>query len=1242
MKRQWTSKITFALMIVLLVLAVAPVIPARAATRTASVSGSWNSTTTWGGSQPPGSSDSVTINSGVTVTVPGGYSASSSSISFTTGTSGPASITLADSTSSLTVGGAVTIQQQASGTNVNQINVGAGTFTAASVALSATTDASRFSQILISSGTVTVSGDITSSGTASRIVFSGAGRINAGGTLLSGTAGTFTPSSGTVNFNHAGAQTVGAYTYNNLILSSSGAKTLPAGTTVNGNLSITGSATASVAAGQNLSVGTLNLGSVGTANGTWGSTSSTATFKTNTYFASTTGYLTVSTDTRTPQAALAVTGPVSVTYGSTGTITYSGGSGTGAISYGQGASTGCTVNTTSGVITVNNVTGSCVVTVTKAADKNYLETSSDESDVALAPRAVTLTGTRPYDTTTLAQAAILSITNIVGSDVVTVASGSATLSSANVGTRSITSMGSLALGGADKANYTLTGASGSVIITKADQATLTVTGPTSVTYGATGTITYSGGSGTGALSYNHGASTGCTVNPSSGVITMTDILGSCSVTAAKAADSNYNAATSAGFDVTLAKRAVTLTGTRPYDTTSVALAAILSVANKVGSDDVTIASGSATLAGADAGTQAISSTNTLVLGGAAAANYTLTGASGSVIITKANQATLTVTGPASVTYGTTGTITYSGGSGTGALSYSHGASTGCTVNPSTGVISVTNASLLCTVTATKAADNNYLVTTSAGFEVTLNKADQSTLTVTGPASVTYGTAGTITYSGGSGTGVMSFSNGSSTGCTVNPSSGVVTMTDILGSCSVTASKAGDTNYIATTSIGFGVTLAPRSVTLTGTRVYDTTTLAAAAILSITNKVGTDDVFVASGSATLAGANVGPQAISSMNTLALGGTAAANYTLTGASGSVTITKADQVISFPAPASPAAFNSTFTVTPTSNSGLIVTVTPSGVCSILGSTVTMTSGAGTCTLTASQPGNANYNPATEVIRTVIAQKADQAPLIITGPASVTYGTIGMITFTGGSGTGAVSYSQVSSLGCTVNPSTGAITAINASLTCMVLVAKAEDANYNAASTASLVTLNKANQVILTVTGPASVTYGSTGTITYSGGSGSGALSFSQGASTGCMVDTSTGVITVTNASRSCIVTATKEADNNYLLTTSAGFGVTLNKAPGSVTINNIPVSAFYGSRFTPTFIKLGDGLVFLSSLTPVTCTVPSPSGIVYFIGTGTCTLQALVAEGSNHLAATGTPQSFIIEQGPGYWIYLPMVFR
>src|SRR5207237_8264294 len=68
------------------------------------------------------------------------------------------------------------------------------------------------------------------------------------------------------------------------------------------------------------------------------------------------------------------------------------------------------------------------------------------------------------DGTTGADAAILSVSNPVGSDVVTVVSGSGTLASANAGSEAITSFGTLALGGVAGGNYTLAGASGSVTI----------------------------------------------------------------------------------------------------------------------------------------------------------------------------------------------------------------------------------------------------------------------------------------------------------------------------------------------------------------------------------------------------------------------------------------------------------------------------------------------------------------------------------------------------------------------------------------------------------------------------------------------------------------------------------------------------------------------------------------------------------------------------------------------------------
>ena len=170
---------------------------------------------------------------------------------------------------------------------------------------------------VLQAGTTVIGGTLTLSGTISTTMVTGltiSGNLNIGtGTTLAAStyalnvsgdwsnSGTFTCGTGTVTLNGSSVQTIGgstATTFYNLILSGSGAKTIPSGTVISNNLSIapTGSATASIAAGANITANTLTLGGTlkpGT-NATWGSTASAATNKNDTYFTTgTTGYLTV-------------------------------------------------------------------------------------------------------------------------------------------------------------------------------------------------------------------------------------------------------------------------------------------------------------------------------------------------------------------------------------------------------------------------------------------------------------------------------------------------------------------------------------------------------------------------------------------------------------------------------------------------------------------------------------------------------------------------------------------------------------------------------------------------------------------------------------------------------------------------------------------------------------------------------------------------------------------------------------
>ncbi len=83
-------------------------------------------------------------------------------------------------------------------------------------------------------------------------------------------------------------------------------------------------------------------------------------------------------------------------------------------------------------------------------------------------------------------------------------------------------------------------------------------------------------------------------------------------------------------------------------------------------------------------------------------------------------------------------------------------------------------------------------------------------------------------------------------------------------------------------------------------------------------------------------------------------------------SFTIAKAAQTISFGAIGNAVLGTAPFNVTATASSGLTVTFvsTTRPVCTVSGNSVTIVAG-GTCSITASQPGNSNYGPATPVVQ-------------------------------------------------------------------------------------------------------------------------------------------------------------------------------------------------------------------------------------------------------------------------------------
>lgn len=114
----------------------------------------------------------------------------------------------------------------------------------------------------------------------------------------------------------------------------------------------------------------------------------------------------------------------------------------------------------------------------------------------------------------------------------------------------------------------------------------------------------------------------------------------------------------------------------------------------------------------------------------------------------------------------------------------------------------------------KASCDNY-----EDFTITLNvtlteKDDQKPLTITGNTSVIYGEKLTLTTTGGSGMGAVTYriDNAISTGeATIDPNTGVLTPVKV-GSVSVIATKAGDNNYNDATSAPFVLMIKPATPT----------------------------------------------------------------------------------------------------------------------------------------------------------------------------------------------------------------------------------------------------------------------------------------------------------------------------------------------------------------------------------------------------------------------------------------------
>ena len=346
--------------------------------------------------------------------------------------------------------------------------------------------------------------------------------------------------------------------------------------------------------------------------------------------------------------------------------------------------------------------------------------------------------------------------------------------------------------------------------------------------------------------------------------------------------------------------------------------------------------------------------------------------------------------------------------------------------------------------------------------ITIAKATQS-ITFAQPDATTYG-AGPIALSAASSAGLtVSFTSGTTSVCTVSGSSVTILA---AGTCTITASQAGSSNYSAATNVPRSITINKASqAALTAVPSTSSTTYRAtpAATLTLSSSGGSGGGAVTYTSDTLSVCTVSGSTVTILAagtcTVSAAKASDTNHLATTSDPvSITVAKAAQSITFTTPTTKTYGGAPFTISATSSAGLTVSFTSDTTesCTVMGSSVTILA-AGTCTITASQAGTSNYDPAPDLTRSFTISKASQAALtVLPDTTSSTYDPTTPVTIalsaSGGSGDGALTYAASTPTICTVTESTVTILAAG---TCTVSVSKASDANYLGATSAGVAIL-------------------------------------------------------------------------------------------------------------------------------------------------------------------------------------------
>jgi hypothetical protein len=688
-------------------------------------------------------------------------------------------------------------------------------------------------------------------------------------------------------------------------------------------------------------------------------------------------------------------------------------------------------------------------------------------------------------------------------------------------------------------------------------------------------------------------------------------VGTCTIQAAQAGNADYNPATSVPQSFTVSKGNQTITfgtlsgeafGDAPFTVSATANSGLAvsfssettSVCTVSGDTVTLVAPGTCTIQATQAGNADWNAAPSV---------------SQSFTVSKGSQ-TISFGTIAGKTFGSAPfTVSATATSGL-AVSFNSQTTSVCTVSGDTVTLVAPGT---CTVQAKQAGNADWKAAPSVNQSFTVAKESQ-TITFGALSGKTFGNA-PFTVSATASSGLAVSFNSQTTGvCTV--SGDTVTLV-APGTCTIQATQAGNATYAAAPSVNQSFTVAKESQTITFGALSGKTygnapfTVSATASSGLTVSFNSKTTSVC----TVSGTTV---TIVSGGTCTIQATQAGNATYAAApsvSQSFTVAKENQTISFGSLAGKTYGNAPFTVSATASSGLAVSFSSqtTGVCTVSGSTVTIVSG-GTCTVQATQAGNADFNAAPSVNQSFTVAKENQT-ITFGALSNQPFGAPVMVSATASSGL-AVSFNSQTGSVCTVSGSTVTLVATG---TCTIQATQSGNSDYNsAASVNQSFTVSKGSQTI-TFGSISSQGFGTPVTVSATASSGL-AVSFNSKTSSVCTVSGTTVTLV---ALGTCTIQATQSGNSDWNSAPSVSQSFTVNKGNQTITFGPLLGKTYGNAPFSVSATATSGLAVSFNSQTTSVCTISLDT--VTIVEAGTCTIQATQAGNSDYNAAPAVNQSF-----------------